>query len=468
MEKFKYKTYLQANIKPIPKPLSLSSKELKASLDELKTILPDEDFVKANDDLLFVAFNLFTANLANKNHDLVLTDDAITMAKNSQYRFADIEHNRYHVIGALVDHAFSSYPDNKIIKEDTLTEGSLFNVAASAVVWRHVSPYLSEAIEESADESSFYYELFSASFEVGFNNYWIAKGSPNAASAEILKEEADIEKYKEHLVCNGGMGYSSEGEPLYRIPRECKLLGFGFVEHPAGSVKGLVSGWKPKKQKKKDLAASVPEKIKPKSVIKVRHINTMVDIDNLTQDELQASNVSDIRKTFQKAIKEASDDYKKQVADREAELEAKSQEAKELKSSLEKLSADLAKMQALEAQRQQDDTFQMRMREISDEVELADPAKKVVASAIKTLSDEEFKTWKADFIAMLASQVKTPEALENPEKSANEQLEKTSVEAHASVPNNGFRNTYASESFSKGLKERFKVGKGVKLNTFTY
>lgn len=438
-----------------------TSKETSASLDSLKELLPEEDFVKDNEDLLFVAFNLFTANLANKNHDLVLKDDAIAMAEKSYLRFADYEHNRYNVVGAIVNSGFSSFETNELIEDpNVLGEFDLFNVACSSVVWRKIDEWFAEILEESADPRSWLHEVFSASFEVGFDSIWIAKGSPNAAHAEIIKDQEEIDKLRPHLMAYGGTGYDTSGTPLYRIARGCKLIGFGFVENPAGSVKGLVSGWKNKKDKKIAASAKID---KNSGVLKLEKKIIMVDeLNDLTQDELQASKPSDIKRLFEKEMDRQSKALKDSLASAEDLVKQREEEVASLKDSVEDLNKKVQDLLAEKTRRDQDDLFQMRMEEISEAVELSAKAKKVVADSIRTLDDAHYESWKEGFITLMASRSEATNIDE--ERDANEALVRVEeTQASAVVVNT------AAEENEPSLEETFaglfKVGENVQIST---
>ena len=154
-DQFKYTTRFQAQASFIkPKAIAESGLETKASLDNLKSMLPDDkDFLKANDDLVFTAFNLFTANLANKNGDCILKDDAIDIAAGFVHRFADLEHNRWSIVGHAIDYGYHTYAENNPLSSDevkALNEFDPFQVSLAAVIYKLADPYFAEFVQEEA------------------------------------------------------------------------------------------------------------------------------------------------------------------------------------------------------------------------------------------------------------------------------------------------------------------------------
>src|SRR5262245_51263322 len=83
----------------------------QASLDSLRGIIPDD--VKGQEDLLCIAFNAFTPNLANKNGDLVDTKTAVDIYKFFIHKGINTEHNRgAGAIGHIVSAGFSKFNVN--------------------------------------------------------------------------------------------------------------------------------------------------------------------------------------------------------------------------------------------------------------------------------------------------------------------------------------------------------------------
>jgi hypothetical protein len=192
---FKYTTSFSSVIKPIVS--EEKDKYLaKASLSDLKQFIPEID-VASNIDLLPVAFNAFVVNRANKNGDVIDTATTVATYKNFINKPINIEHERQNVVGAILTAGFSEFGTDKPLTEEEVKDMSgPFNVVLGGIVWRVVDTELAAAIEESGDPDSENYEKISASWELGFADYEIAKvegSSKNIEDGEIISDEKEIE-----------------------------------------------------------------------------------------------------------------------------------------------------------------------------------------------------------------------------------------------------------------------------------
>lgn len=528
-DQYKYTAKFQAQASFV-RPSEVSKEfEAKASLENLKNMLPeDQDFLKANDDLVFVACNLFTANLANKNGDCVLKQGSIDMAPGFVHRFADLEHNRYSIVGHAIDYGFHSYNDNKELsleEVEALDEYEPFQVSVASVVYKLADPYFADFIQnESSDPKSPYYNSVSASFEVGFQEYWIAKGSPNMKNAELIKDPSMVEELSVYLTSNGGTGYDLEGNALYRVVINPKPLGFGFVQFPAGSVQGLVTANKnttsekeeetessfitlennedilklgyqdmkdildivkekreeskgsitvlqnPKnKQNKNNLQKTQASCVNTKQVTK--KVMTITSINDIQQDKMEEIQASDVRsfvsKCTEDAVQKANEEWEAKLA---AETEAKTAletAKKELedtvathKSEVEQLKTQLAELQEKQAQAEKDHAFQSRMSILDEEFELEPDSRKIIAKAIQALETDEEFEQWKASFDVVANLSKKGQSA--PEIQASESLASASSEVKTiGVSNNGSEDSeLGSESFMKDLKESFNVKEG--------
>lgn len=210
-------------------------------LDELKSLLPEEDEIKNNPDLLYTCFNAAVVNLINLNGDGITTEGAKQLVASCKMKPMNIEHERENIVGVITNYGFSSFGDNKILTPQELSDDP-FNISLAAIVWKLSNREFSSFIESSQDENGCFYKEVSTSWEVGFNSYKLAIGSKDLRKAKIVDTEEEIESYSKHLVSMGGTGFTPEGEEVYRvIDGECRFLGCAFTTNPAAAVKGVVS-----------------------------------------------------------------------------------------------------------------------------------------------------------------------------------------------------------------------------------
>ena len=513
-KKFKYTTKFEAQANFLkPSVVKNSKLEAKASINELKSLLPkDKDFLEENDDLVFTAFNLFTANLANKNGDCVLKEDSIKIASGFVHRFSDLEHDRWSIVGHAIDHGFNSYKDNSPLSEkdlEDLGEFEPFQISLGAVIYKLADPYFANFVQEDASNpNSPYYNSVSASFEVGFDYAWIAVGSPNMADAEIITDEEEVERLTPMLSSEGGTGYNENGKPLYRIVKNPKALGFGYVQFPAGSVKGLVSAKANEESEvetietesndahtllKKftdqldEVAANVSKFVPKEPIIENNENNSnylrvnenqantkimvIKSISDITQEQMKEVQASDVQKMFRDGVDSA-------LAEANAEFEAKLNSEKEAKEALaktqkdledalasqktefEKVQKQLSDLQEKQALAEKDQAFQSRMEIIDEEYSLDKDARKVIAKVIQNLGDDaDFNAWKESFDTVASISKKGEESSSETVASQNLSSVSTKVDAK-DVPGNGVTKELGSEGFLSELKDSFSADKG--------
>lgn len=227
---------------------SIASKnEVLKKIEDLKQLLPTEDVIKENPDLLYTYFNAAVVNLINLNGDGILTDTALSIAKYFKNKPMNIEHFRNNVVGYITNVGFSSFEDSKLISEDSLKNfNEPFNIALAAIVWKHVDPGLVDYLQQSnsdEDKNNFYkLPEMSTSWEIGFNDYIIAVGSKNLSKAKLITDPAEIEKLDPYLLCNGGTGFTKDGIEVYRvITGDARPLGCAFTTNPAAAVQGVAT-----------------------------------------------------------------------------------------------------------------------------------------------------------------------------------------------------------------------------------
>lgn len=214
----------------------------QASLEPLRSIIPSSVNLEKNVDLVGAAFNAAVVNRFNKNGDGIDTNTAIAFKKYFIHKPTNIEHKKQRVVGHIVNSAFSSYGENKILSDEDV-RGTLnpFNIALAAVVYKTVDRNFADALMDSNDPESALYEKISASWEIGFNEYYVAVGSLDLKQAEIITKKEQIDEFKKYLRGFDGPGYMNDGTPVYRlVTGRIYPLGIGFTTNPAADVQGVV------------------------------------------------------------------------------------------------------------------------------------------------------------------------------------------------------------------------------------
>lgn len=221
--------------------------EVKASLNDLKTLLPADIDPEANPDLLFCAGNIAVAGIVNRNDDGMDKITALAVYSKFKNKFIDFEHRRKQVVGFVLHAGLSEIGTNRIITEEEARESDQpFNIALVFVVWKAVNPDLADDIVASSNPAHSDFNSLSLSFEMAFKGFYIAVLPDDqiaiASATKLVTPDApDFAKWKKTLRAYKGTGASLEGEGrTYRIlPITTIPLGGGIVENPAAPVKGL-------------------------------------------------------------------------------------------------------------------------------------------------------------------------------------------------------------------------------------
>ena len=245
MKEFKYKAIF--NVEASLEKGSYKTFQTTASVKELeglRPLLPSDQYMQDHDDLLFCSFNLAVAGMINKNNHGILPSTAEKMAKYWVNRPLNIEHDRKQTVGCIISTGFSSFGDNKIITvSEALKSGKPFNLCMGGVVWKVVDPWFADYLEYTnkySEKDNPLYGKISTSWEVGFSEYVIARGSRNLFNAEIVTDKAEIERLSVYLTQFGGTGFDDTGVECYLvISGDARPLGGGFTENPAAAVKSV-------------------------------------------------------------------------------------------------------------------------------------------------------------------------------------------------------------------------------------
>jgi hypothetical protein len=440
----------------------------KASLEPLKEFIPKDVDLERNIDLLGVAFNGAVVNLFNKNGDGIESSMAVAIKDYFIHKPTNIEHNKKRVVGHIVRAGFTTFGENNIMsEEEALEEFGPFNLALGAVVYKTVDASFAEMVESSVDPESDLYQAVSASWEIGFNDYYIALGSPNLKEAEVVTDKPKIKELSQYLKANDGEGMLEDGTPVYRlVVGDIYPLGIGFTSNPAAKVKGVVTA-DSKKKASESVAEEEVEKIEFDSKIEIMPdvflenyrknennisqtdkrtvINNNNEFDmetkNLINDirdmlEAQASEqyseeaVANIAKVVGDVIKEKSEQYeqekqaaleeKAQAEEREEATQTQFTELQEKLAETEQKLEEVTKTQEEQASQQR---FDLRMGTVDEAYELSDEDREILAKEVIQLdqADESFASYQEKLSVMWSH--KNKDQIAEQEKAFQEKVE---------------------------------------------
>ena len=442
--KTKYTTIFSSHIRPLVSEEKDQHLAL-ASMVDLEKFVPEVD-TDSNYDLLPVAFNAFVANRVNKNGDVVDTETAIAMHKNFVNKPVNIEHNRKSVIGTILTAGFSSFGDDKPLTEEEVKDmKGPFNVTLGGVIWKITDKELADKIENSSDPTSDDYMNISASWELGFNEYNIVvleAEEKNIENARIISDPQEVEAHEGKLRGFGGEGKLEDGSFVYRkVVNKVVPLGIGLTENPAADVKGVLVASEDT-QIEAEVAEQNEEKISQntKTNVSIQKVEAM-KIENITDindESLQTLKASAIHEYIQESLKDASEKFTSEKQEKEDALaeanekhEGLLKEHETLKAELESVKEKLASLETEKVEREMLEQFNQRMASFDERYDLTDEDRKVLASQIKDLTEEDFASFDQNMTVLLSSKVKTEETeevVEEVEASVAEEVVESAVE----------------------------------------
>lgn len=431
----------------------------EASLENLKPLIPAEVDLEKNIDLLGVAFNAAVVNKFNKNGDGIDTETALAVNDYFIHKPTNIEHNKQKVVGHIVTSSFSDINTNEMLSNEAVAnKKDPFNIALGALVYKVVNPDFAQMLEQTNEGDSFFNKI-SASWEIGFNDFYIAVGSHDLSEAEIVTDKSQIKELQKYLKAYDGEGKMDDGTIVNRlVVGDVYPLGIGFTSNPAAEVEGvIVENEKSIKIKKEAAEAEVFHvknmetyenkifKEKKYSLLSKKAVNktnnTMDTQDLLKQIEGMLSEkigdsqqfeeaVASVSKVMMDAIKEKDSQWQEEKAAKENALEKanKAQEslAGEVSELKEKLEASELKWNELAEEkriREAKDLFNSRMAAITEAFDLGEDDLKIVASEVSELehAEEAFASYQEKLSVMWNH--KTKAFIEEQEKAFNEKLE---------------------------------------------
>jgi hypothetical protein len=464
MKNHKYTATFSSVIKPVvsedkDKYLAL------ASMVELEKFLPDVDIEK-NVDLLPVAFNAFVANRVNKNGDVVDTETAVAMHDNFVNKPINIEHNRKSIVGTILTAGFSSFgSDEPLTKEEVGETKEPFNVTLGGVIWKIADQSLADKIESSSDPTSEDYMGISASWELGFSDYnlVILEGDEkNIENATEISDPEEVEKHMDKLKGFGGKGKFDDNSSVYRkVINDVVPLGIGLTENPAADVQGVLTENGATEQKALAEESLEKETISQntKNTVKTKKVEAMKieNLKDITDESLQTLTASAIHEFIQESLKKASEDYSSKQTEHEDSLndarekhETLSKEHDSLKTQLEDVVAQLSKLEAEKAEKEKLEAFNQRMASFDERFKLNDDDRKVLASQIKDLDEEQFVNFDKTVSVLLSSKAHSDE----PEAPAEEPAPAEAPAEEAPAPAEEAPPAEASASVVKEVLEQ--------------
>ena len=395
---YKYTTTFEAYINPCE--INDDSFISKASLDNLKSLIPQGIDYKQNIDLIGVSFNAAVVNMFNKNGDGMDTETALAFTKNFLHKPTNIEHNKQKIVGHIASAGFSDYSTNEILDaEDLKGETKPFNIALGAVVYR------------SANKD--FVDLISTSWEVGFTDYDIALGSTNLNNAKIISDPKQIEELKGYLKVYGGTGKTKDGLDIFRLIKgKIYPLGVGFTASPAANVKGIyMRDSEPSDTIIVDKRDKISKKVSQSQIVDVTNKKKItMELENviselktlLIEKKFSEEAVASMTSTFTEAIKQKDEQYRSDIELAKSEKEAIAREHNELKESVDSVKSQLVealdKIQSFEANQKAQEiiaSFNERMDVIDQKYALEDSDREFLALELKTLelTEEAFASF---------------------------------------------------------------------------
>lgn len=407
----------------------------KASLEDLKKIIPSSVDLTKNIDLIGVAFNAAVINRFNLNGDGIDTDTAIAFKKYFIHKPTNIEHKKQRVVGHIVSAAFTSFGKNEVIDEQQVVKKyNPFNLGLGAVVYKSVDRDFADALIESGDEKSKLFQQISASWEIGFNEYLIAVGSVNLKDAEIISKKEHIAEYKKYLRGFDGPGTLNDGTPVYRlVTGRIYPLGIGFTTNPAADVKGVVvdtGSLMDTQERENDVEAEVIE-VNTSDIINLKNNNNIsqnnkntvnttkinnMDLEQiisafkevLSQKETSQVNfseeaVANISVKIADSIKAKNDEMKKEMENVEKAKKEASEKAEKLEKDLDETKKNLAEaaqkisdLQKNMESKAAQEIFSARMSVLDSDYDFSDADRQILASEVKALdsSEQAFASYK--------------------------------------------------------------------------
>ena len=162
------------------------------------------------------------------------------------------------------------------------------------------------------------------------------------------------------------------------------------------------------------------------------------NITDINDESLQTLKASAIHEYIQESLKDASEKFTSEKQEKEDALaetnekhEGLLKEHETLKAELESVKEKLASLETEKVEREMLEQFNQRMASFDERYDLTDEDRKVLASQIKDLTEEDFSSFDQNMTVLLSSKVKTEETeevVEEVEASVAEEVVESAVE----------------------------------------
>ena len=499
----------------------------RASLENLKPLIPKSIDLERNIDLVGAAFNAAVVNKFNKNGDGINSETAVDLIDYFVNKPTNIEHKKQKVVGHIVNAGFTDLNNEKIIgNAAALSNNGPYYISLAAVIYKTVNKDFADILLKSSDEESDYFKKISASWELGFNDFVLAVGSKDLNDAEIISNPNHIEEMKHYLKAFDGNGALNDGTPIYRlVVGDVYPLGIGFTTNPAADVSGLIVEKNISLDVKDKRDASVEKnnfknnilKISQSEITNVKNTNTMDITEFKTEfEKVLDSKLADNAEFTQEAvatitshvvekIREKDQEYKAEREAIEAEKAQAEKDAVEAKASMEDLQKKLEeaneKIDSLESSinaAAAEQLFNSRMEAIDELYDLSDQDRTVLANEVKSLeaSDEAFESYQGKLSSLLHHKSKafkleqekqfeakvqeelekrlaatsTEEAVANVTEEAVAEADESVEEVveNVEVPHSSMANNNEASSTEESLSDQFKKAFNTENISITY
>jgi hypothetical protein len=456
----------------------------KASLiSEASSLIPKEFSAEKNIDILPVVFNVALVNKFNANHDGINAENAAKILKQFVHKPINIEHNKTHIVGHIVNASFSDkqpeFEENE--SEDYKNRTSPFYITLAGFIYKHIYPGLANVLIEASNPESEYYQAYASSWEIRFTDYDIAVGSNLVSECKIYSRSSNPESFAkcvDKVKANGGTGFCEEGQVNRLLGGELYPLGCAFTENPAAEVSGIypltsfVEDEDDDEEDDEEMEEDEVEDKKNSNCSKTSVNRSDDEFSDMTDEQLNKliaalkdaksegesnASVKEIAQTIEAALQEHGTEWKSKAEKAHEEIEAlktqlsnATKELGEAKEQFESVKNDLAIKEAA-------DRFNARMKTVEDTYDLSEAEIKIVADDVRVLGDDTaFASYLEKAKILFAHKNKEALASKN-EKQEEKQEEKseeieTKGESKANIPNNNGNQT-EEKSLIEKLKE---------------
>lgn len=459
MSKVKFQGNLRVLNDPELKDLGISRASL---ISEASSLIPDTLDVEKGIDVLPVVFNLAVVNSFNENGEGIGSVAAAKLVKNFIHRPVNMEHYKTDIVGHIINASFSDKQPDFFERDitDFIDRKEPFYITAAAVIYKHVYPDLANFISESANPESEYYQAFSTSWEIGFNDFDIVVGEGESADS-YEKGSDEFNSFKDNLKAFGGSGFSNDRPVNRQLKGDLYPLGAAITENPAAKVKGIYT-----KVIEKISNANKKTSQKPKGDVTNKNV---IDQFQMTEEQFKQltellkgiseakkfdseSEASVAMKEIQKTLAEAGEGWKSKATKAEDELKDATakvalleSEAAETKKTLDSLKNDLEIRESAEV-------FNTRMESLANEFDFTESEEKIVSEEVKALKEDgDFDKYFEKSKIVFAHRIKQDET-EEEDADSQEDLE-TSETSEASVPTNNNGDSSEQKTLFERIRE---------------